>query len=185
MLVICLLWMLTGSSAEAGEITAGPRLGQPADRALIDAWQLNVFPDGIGLPPGRGTVTAGKIIYEQYCASCHGPDGSGSSGDQLAGAVTRLTDEYPEKTIGTYWPYATTLFDFIRRSKPMQSPGSLTSDEIYALTAYLLYLNGILDDNAVLDAHTLPEVRMPNRDGFIDVWETEERDQGSRVRAQD
>jgi len=131
------------------------------------------MPDGTGLPPGRGTARDGEALYRTHCISCHGEGGLGDSGDQLAGAKMKLTDDYPEKTIGTYWPYATTLFDFIRRAKPMQTPGSLTSDEVYALVAYLLNLNGIIAPDAVMDAASLPKVVMPNRNGFVDAWAAE------------
>lgn len=151
----------------------GPGLGQPAPRALIEAWDIDVMPDGTGLPPGRGGVHDGERLYRAHCMACHGEGGLGDSGDQLAGAKMTLTDEWPEKTIGTYWPYATTLFDFIRRAKPMAAPGSLGNDEVYALTAYLLYLNGIVGAGTVLDAGSLPRVAMPNRAGFIDAWAAE------------
>ena len=151
----------------------GPELGQPAPVEDIEKWDIGIMPDGEGLPPGRGTVPEGKVVYETHCASCHGPAGAGGSADQLAGATMGLTSEYPEKTIGSYWPYATTLFDMTRRSMPMDKPGLLTDDEVYAVTAYLLYLNNIIDETAVMDATTLPRVKMPNREGFIDVYELE------------
>lgn len=133
------------------------------------------MPDGEGLPPGHGTAREGKPVYEKYCRSCHGRAGTGGSGDQLAGAEYGLTDEYPEKTIGTYWPYATTLFDFTRRSMPMQAPGTLTDDEVYAVTAYLLYLNGIIRATDEMNSDSLPKVRMPNRNGFINVYQEQKR----------
>lgn len=128
------------------------------------------MPDGRGLPPGEGDARQGKVVYQACCQSCHGPNGQGGSADRLAFAQMGLTDEWPEKTIGNYWPYATTLFDFNRRAMPMDNPGSLSNDEVYAVTAYLLYLNGIIAETAVMNAQTLAKVRMPNRDGFIDMY---------------
>ncbi len=147
----------------------GPRLGRPASHEEIASWSLTVFPDGEGLPAGRGTAALGKSVYEQHCASCHGARGAGGSAEELAGARGNLTDPAPDKTIGSYWPYATTLFDFVRRSMPPQAPGSLDSDQIYAVCAYLLHLNGIISESAEMNATTLPQVRMPNREGFIPV----------------
>ena len=129
------------------------------------------MPDGAGLPAGNGTAKQGKLLYERLCIACHGAGGLGNSGDQLAGAQMSLTSEWPEKTIGNYWPYATTLFDFIRRSKPMGRPGSLSATEVYALAAYLLYLNGIIAEEQPLDAASLAKIRMPNQDGFIEALE--------------
>jgi len=168
-----LLLTLTGIDVPAGDVAAGPGLGRPAPADLIAAWDTDVMPDGTGLPPGRGTVQAGEVLYRAHCISCHGERGLGDSGDQLAGAKMGLRDEWPEKTIGNFWPYATTLFDFIRRAKPMQTPGSLSNDEVYALTAYLLNLNDIVGPDAVMDATTLAKVVMPNRDGFVDAWAAE------------
>jgi cytochrome c len=166
---ITLPWMLAGTELPAAAIPDGPGLGRPATAAHVAAWDMDVMPDGAGLPPGAGTAEEGATIYARHCLSCHGANGLGDSGDALAGAQHALSGEWPEKTIGTFWPYAPTLFDFIRRSMPMQSPGSLSDAEVYSLTAYLLYLNGIIGPGDVMDATTLPQVRMPNRDGFIDA----------------
>ena len=161
--------MLTGISPGADEPTPGPDLGEPADSRAVSSQDWGIMPDGAGLPEGSGTAQQGRVIYDRLCLSCHGLGGLGDSGDQLAGAQMQLTDEWPEKTIGTFWPYAPTLFDFIRRSKPMMQPGSLTDSEVYALTAYLLYLNEIIPEDQEMNAATLAEVKMPNRDGFIQV----------------
>lgn len=169
--IAILVSTLIGTELSAGELPTGPRLGRHARPAQIAAWQISVMPDGSGLPAGQGSVGQGKIVYVEQCQTCHGPAGQGASADQLAGAGMALTDAWPEKTIGSYWPYATTLFDFNRRSMPMQTPGSLSDDEVYAVTAYLLYLNGIIAEEAVLNAKSLANIRMPNRDGFIDVYE--------------
>ncbi|MCK5830235.1 MAG: cytochrome c [Methylococcales bacterium] len=148
-----------------------PNLGQPATLEIIERWNIDVFPSGKGLPEGQGTVHAGKKIYKAYCLSCHGLDGTGDSADELAGAAHSLTDKPPDKIIGTYWPYATTIFDFIRRSMPLNAPGILNNNELYAVTAYLLYLNDIIDKNRIINANTLPKVQMPNRYGFIDIYQ--------------
>jgi cytochrome c len=153
----------------------GPNLGQPATPEQIARWDIGVMPDGEGLPEGEGTVSEGKLLYDKLCASCHGPEGAGGTADQLAGAKMELTSDYPEQTIGSYWPYATTLFDMTRRSMPMDKPGTLANDEVYAITAWLLYLNNIIGETDVMNAETLPQVQMPNRDGFINVYEQEEK----------
>jgi cytochrome c len=167
---LILISILAGTEADAADLPAGPDLGRAAADAEIAARDQDVMPDGRGLPPGSGTVVRGRALYAQHCQRCHGENGLGDSGDQLAGAEMGLTSDWPEKTIGNFWPYAPTLFDFIRRSMPMESPGSLSDDEVYALTGYLLNLNGILPEDAVLDAERLARVRMPNRDGFADAW---------------
>ncbi len=146
---------------------ATPGLGRPASAAEIAKLDWGVMPDGSGLPAGAGSVAQGERIYAMHCISCHGQGGLGDGGDQLAGAVMQLTDEWPEKTVGTYWPYATTLFDFIRRSMPMTRPGVLSDSEVYAVTAYILHLNGILAADAVLNASTLKDITLPNHEGFI------------------
>lgn len=154
-------------TAAAEDNTPSPHLGKPATEADIAAWNLNVYPDGIGLPAGKGTAVEGKTLFAQRCAACHGQEGIGGTADELAGGTAPLDSEYPDKNIGTYWPYATTLFDFTRRAMPMDAPGSLSADEIYALTAYLLHRNGIIGETDEMNAQTLPQVQMPNRDGFI------------------
>lgn len=154
----------------AADVPQSPDLGRPATPAAVARWNMEVAPDGTGLPAGQGTARQGEKIYTTKCLSCHGKYGLGDSGDQLAGAQMGLTSDYPEKTIGNYWPYATTLFDFIRRSMPMTAPQSLSDDEVYAVTAYLLYLNNIVGEDAVLNAKTLPAIKMPNRNGFINAY---------------
>jgi cytochrome c len=155
---------------------SGPDLGHVISPQEIAQMDISVFPDGEGLPEGNGTVEQGENIYQHKCISCHGLSGIGTAaGDQLAGAQMGLTSEYPEKTIGTYWPYATTIFDVVRRSMPMTAPGSLTDDEVYALTAYLLYLNNIISKDEEINASTLAKVKMPNVDGFINVYEDEKK----------
>jgi len=153
----------------------GPNLGYAVSSEEIAAWDTSVFPDGEGLPKGEGSAQSGEVLYKSRCIMCHGKNGLGTAtGVQLAGAQLDLTSEYPEQTIGSYWPYATTLFDVIRRSMPMTAPGSLSDDEVYALTAYLLFLNNIIDEYEVMDASKLPKVRMPNEGGFINIYKIEE-----------
>ncbi|QCW84842.1 cytochrome c [Methylotuvimicrobium buryatense] len=148
----------------------GPGLGLQAPPEMLKQWNRDVFPDGTGLPLGRGTVREGETVYRAHCIGCHGSEGRGGSAEELAGAEHSLIDDPPDKTIGTYWPYATTLFDFTRRSMPLSNPGSLTDDQVYAVTAYLLYLNRIIGPDDEMNAQLLPAVVMPNQDGFIDNY---------------
>jgi len=147
----------------------GPKLGQPLSAQELTGLDIHVFPDGNGLPPGRGTAREGKAIYNAQCAGCHGIKGSGGSAGELAGG-SALNSAHPDQTIGNYWPFATTIFDFVRRSMPLNAPRSLSDDQVYAVTAYLLQINGLLDEDAVLDPKSLPAIRMPNREGFIRIW---------------
>ena len=145
---------------------AGPNLGQPLTHADLAAWELHVYPDGKGLPPGSGTMAQGAPIYAQKCAHCHGEQGKGGINAALVGAPPIKSIDAP-KTIANFWPYATTVFDYIRRAMPWTQPRSLTDDEVYALTAYILARNKIIGEQDVINAQTLPKVKMPNRDGFI------------------
>jgi cytochrome c len=142
------------------------RLATPAEIAAAD---IDVRADGAGLPAGHGSVTDGAALFASGCAACHGEQGQKpiAGAPLLMGGLGSLATPKPLQTAGSYWPYATTLFDYIRRAMPFQAPGSLTNDQVYALTAYILRLNGIVPDDTVLDAATLPKVRMPNRDGFV------------------
>jgi cytochrome c len=144
----------------------GPGLGVVATPEEIEGWALTILPDGTGLPPGSGTARAGAAIYAAKCAACHGADGTGGPNDQLSGGHGTLASAAPVRTVGSYWPYATTVFDYVRRAMPLPQPQSLSNDETYALTAYLLHLNGIIAEDAVMDARTLPSVEMPNRANF-------------------
>jgi len=144
------------------------QFGQPITPADIAGWDISIATDGTGLPPGRGTATQGEAIYAAKCAACHGDKGAGRPNDQLVGGIGSLApDKVPMKTVGSYWPYATTLFDYVRRAMPFQDTKSLTNDELYAVSAYILNLNGILGREETLDAQSLPKLRMPNRDGFV------------------
>ena len=147
----------------------GPKLGKPLNAAEIAAMDISVFPDGSGLPTGKGTALEGKAIYDAQCGACHGPKGSGGSAGELAGG-SALNGPHPDQTVGNYWPHATTVFDFVRRSMPLNAPRSLNDDQVYAVTAYLLNMNGLIGETAEMNAKTLPEVRMPNREGFFRIW---------------
>ena len=147
-----------------------PRLGQPITEADISPWNLDIAPDGQGLPPGSGTAVKGEEIYLEKCAVCHGFDGVGTPADALAGGQGTLASPKAPKTVGSYWPYAPIIFDYTRRAMPLNTPQTLTNDEVYALTAYILKLNGLVGDKAVMNAKSLPRVKMPNRDGFIQVY---------------
>ena len=133
----------------------------------IAGWNIDIDRDGRKLPPGRGSVVQGKILFEAQCAGCHGASGEGGIGDRLAGGQGTLATPKPVKTVGSFWPYAPTLYDYIHRAMPLNAPQSLKPDEVYALVAYVLNLNGFVPDDAVMDATTLPRVTMPNRDGFV------------------
>ncbi len=152
-----------GSSAAFAD---GPNLGKPIDPAEIAAWDISILPDGAGLPPGSGTSALGARIYAQKCAMCHGENGKGGLSAAVVGGGP-LTSIETVKTIANFWPYATTVFDYIRRAMPWPQPKTLTNDEVYALTAYILALNKLIGENDPMNAETLPKVRMPNRDGFI------------------
>ncbi len=141
-------------------------VGRVATQSELSSWDIDIGIDGAGLPAGRGSVQEGKAIYEQKCSACHGRDGQGKPMDRLAGGQGTLKSDAPVKTIGSYWPHATTVFDYIRRAMPLDKPQSLSADEVYALTAYLLHLNGVVKANAVMNAQTLPKVRMPNAGAF-------------------
>jgi hypothetical protein len=148
----------------------GPNLGRAVTSEEIRKIDITVVPDGRGLPPGGGAVSAGAAVYAKSCQSCHGAQGAGKPQDQLTGGVGSLASGKPVKTPASYWPAATTLFDYIRRAMPITAPQSLTNDEVYAVTAYILSIDSIVPPDAVLDAKSLPRVKMPNRDGFISWW---------------
>jgi cytochrome c len=144
-------------------------LGQPIAEADIAPWNIDIrTPDGRGLPPGSGTAAAGKAIYDQKCVACHGPDAKGGPVyGAMVGGIGSFTTNARVLTPGSMYPYAPILFDYIRRTMPMDRPQTLTNDEVYALSAYLLNLNGLIPAGAVMDAKTLPAVQMPNRNGFM------------------
>ena len=133
----------------------------------IRQWDISIAPDGTGLPPGSGTAAAGREVYTNRCANCHGAKGEGRDSVPLAGGQGTLKSPKPVRTVGSYWPYATTIWDYVNRAMPFKNPGMLSHDQVYAVTAYVLFLNGIVGENDVMDARSLPKVRMPNRDGFV------------------
>jgi hypothetical protein len=147
-----------------------PKLGRPLTNEEIRKMDLTVMPDGRGLPPGSGSVSAGAAVYAKSCQVCHGEKGAGKPQDQLTGGLGTLASGKPVKTPASYWPVATTLFDYIRRAMPITAPQSLSNDEVYAVTAYILSIDGIVPGDAVLDAKSLPQVKMPNKDGFVSWW---------------
>ena len=149
-----------------------PNLGRVATPAEVVGWDVSISPDGSGLPPGRGTSAQGAVVFERKCQSCHGERGAGQPNDRLVGGHGTLASKTPVRTIGSYWPYATTVFDYVRRAMPYTQSHSLSDDEVYAVTAYLLHLNGITGESDVMNAETLPKVRMPNRDNFILAYPT-------------
>ncbi len=171
----CRLWWSAGIVAliiMAGIWPAAAQLptygvGRPPTAEEVQAWDLTIPPDGQGLSPGSGTAALGKPIFVERCASCHGEKGEDPKYIRLVGGQGSLATAQPVKTIGSFWQYATTLWSYIRRAQPFDEPGSLTADQVYAVTAYLLHLNGIIGEQDVMDAKTLPLVKMPNRGGFV------------------
>jgi cytochrome c len=141
-------------------------IGRAATPAEIAGWNIDIDREGHNLPPGNGTVSHGHEVFDQQCAACHGAKGEGGIGDQLVGGQGTLATPKPVRTVGSYWPYAPTLFDYIRRAMPQNAPQSLGNDDVYAVSAYILNLNGLLPADAVLDARTLPAIKMPNRSMF-------------------
>ena len=159
-----LMTLALGSTAAFAQT---PNLGEPISEADIAAWDIDILPDGTGLPPGSGSATDGAPIYAQKCAVCHGVNGEGGISLALTGGQPLTNGIDTAKTIGNFWPVSTTIFDYTRRAMPWLAPRTLTDEEVYALTAYLLAINGVIDEDEVMDAETLPAVQMPNRDGFI------------------
>jgi len=143
------------------------RIGRAPTPEEIKALAIEVLPDGRGLPSGSGSADAGKPVYASRCAVCHGPTGKEGPQDVLVGGQGTLKTLKPLKTVGSYWPYATTLWDYINRAMPFDHPGTMTVDQVYATTAYLLYLNSIIGEHDVMSETTLPHVKMPNRGGFV------------------
>lgn len=144
-------------------------VGSEPTVADIRAWNIDVTPDGAGLPEGAGTVAQGRTLFTQKCSACHGADGEGGPGGRLTGGKGTLATPKPVLTVGSFWPYATIVYDYVNRAMPYDKPQSLKPDEVYALSAFLLYQNGVIGADAVMNAQTLPKVVMPNRNGFTAV----------------
>ena len=154
-------------NARAQDTSSELGLGRPASESQIRAWDIEVTPSGDGLPPGQGTTKEGADVYAAKCASCHGETGVEGPRNRLVGGQGTLGTAHPIKTVGSYWPYATTLYDYIYRAMPLTAPQSLNPNEVYAVTAWILFRNGVIPKETVLSKKTLPLVRMPNRLGFV------------------
>jgi S-disulfanyl-L-cysteine oxidoreductase SoxD len=162
-LATCVLALVAGAGAGFAE---SPRLGKPISQPDLAEWDINILPDGTNLPPGSGKAADGSRIFAEKCALCHGDNGSGGRAARLIGGPPKASLD-GGKTIANYWPYATTLFDFIRRAMPFTQPRSLTDQEVYSLVAYLLAENKLIGETDEINAATLPKIRMPNRDNFV------------------
>ncbi len=159
------LVVLLGASLGAQSPTFG--VGRPPTPEELRDLASAIAPDGAGLPPGSGTVAEGRRVFSEHCARCHGPSGEGDVGARLVGGHGSLHTPKPVKTVGSFWPYATTLWDYVNRAMPFDKPGLLSAADVYAVSAFILHLNGIITAEQVMDARTLPKVQMPNRDGFV------------------
>lgn len=163
---------VAGALMSAALFAQSPKygVGRTPSPEEIRAMDISIPPDGTGLPEGRGSAAEGRDVYSRRCARCHGDKGEG--GDEpkqspLVGGRGSLNTSKPLKTVGSYWPYATTVWDYVNRAMPLDRPGTLTHNQVYSLVALILYMNGIVGENDVLDAKTLPQIKMPNRDGFV------------------
>jgi cytochrome c len=163
-LMVALMGVVVSTASARAQ--SGYGIGRVATPDELAGWNIDIGRDGSGLPGGSGTVSHGRDIFVQQCAVCHGDNGAGAVGDRLVGGQGTLATPKPVRTVGSFWPYAPTLFDYIRRAMPQNAPQSLTSDEVYAVSAYILSLNGIVPTDATLDARSLAAIKMPNRDGF-------------------
>jgi len=168
----CAYGAVLAGSAPAFAQTPTYGIGRSPTAGELKQIDIDVLPDGRGLPPGSGTAAVGKDVYAARCVTCHGPTGTEGPQDVLVGgrgtlATRGAASPRPVKTVGSYWPYATTLWDYVRRAMPFDHPGTLTTDEIYSVTAYVLFLNGIVGERDVVDQSSLPRIAMPNRNGFV------------------
>lgn len=178
-----LAFAVSAASADADAPTPGGfNLGRPATPDEIAAWDIDVRPDGVGLPEGKGTVAQGETIYVERCAACHGDFGEGiDRWPVLAGGQDTLTADRPVKTIGSYWPYLSTVYDYVRRAMPFGDARSLSDDEVYAITAYLLYLNDVVTDEGFeLSKESFTSVHLPNEENFLMDDRAEEAHYASR-----
>ena len=165
--VLSIAALLALAFAARAETQGHYGIGRPATEAEIAGWNIDIGRDGSNLPPGSGTVAHGREVFEQQCAACHGEKGEGGVGDRLVGGQGTLASAKPIKTVGSYWPYAPTLFDYIRRAMPQNAPQSLSNEDVYAVAAYILNMNGLLPADATLDAKSLSAIKMPNRKMFV------------------
>ena len=165
-----MLCALSGGATAQSPTAQSLGIGRQATQADIAGWNSDIRPDGSGLPSGSGSVAQGEVVFQAKCSACHSATGTPGIAPALVGGIGSLASAKPDRTVGSYWPYATTLFDYVRRAMPFNAPHSLTDDEVYAVSAYVLHLNGIVPADAVMDQRTLPQVRMPNRNGFHSVW---------------
>ena len=169
-LVTAVVIALSGCASHPVSAGKAPSFGMSVNAEEVARWDISIPPSGAGLPNGSGTAREGAAVYEQKCLACHGAKGVGKPADPLAGGMGTLASKTPLRTVGSYWPYATTLFDYVRRAMPLTNPLSLTDDEVYAVSAYILFLNGIVGEDVAMNAQTLPQVKMPNRAGFVSDW---------------
>ncbi len=167
-----------GCGGDGAAVVERLEIGRPASAAEIAAIDIDVMPDGTGLPDGAGTPLAGSVVYARECASCHGPTGVEGPNDRLVGRppdgefpFADDPETRPFRTVGSYWPYATTVFDYVRRAMPQHAPGSLSDDDVYAVTAFLLHRNGLIAESDTMTAATLPAVRMPARERFESAYQ--------------
>ena len=162
--------LLAGATATFGVCAQAEEhfgIGRSATPQEIKGWDIDIGRDGSNLPPGSGSVARGRTVFAEQCAACHGEKGQGGVGDRLVGGQGTLATPKPVRTVGGYWPYAPTLFDYIRRAMPQNAPQSLSNEDVYAVSAYILNLNGLVPADATLDAKTLAAVKMPNRNDFV------------------
>jgi len=162
---LSLMMLATAAALSAQSPKYG--VGRPPTPEQIHDLGTAIAPDGSGLPEGSGTVAAGQEMFAARCSKCHGEKAEGAVGPTLVGGQGTLATAKPLKTVGSYWPYATTVWDYINRAMPFDQPGLLKPPEVYAVVAYILNLNGIIGNDQVMDAKSLPKVKMPNRDGFV------------------
>jgi cytochrome c len=163
--------ILMAANVALAQAPAYSKIGRAPTKEEISAWDISIGPDGKGLPEGHGTSKEGAAIFAEKCAVCHGSEGQGGKiGPRVVGGIAdteTLTTLKPVRTVGGYWPYATSVWDFIRRAMPRGQSGTLTPNEVYAVTAFILYKSNIIQEGDVLDQKTLPKVQMPNRNGFV------------------
>jgi cytochrome c len=162
-----ILWLIPLGTLMLSAQSPRYGVGRSPSPEEIRSLGVTTNPSGAGLPAGKGTAKEGREVYELRCKECHGPEGKGADQVGFIGKPEQLRETPPVRTVGSYWPYATTLWDYTNRAMPFDRPGTLTADQVYAVTAYILYLSGIVEEGTVMDAQTLPQVRMPNREGFV------------------